>query len=566
QKRKHFYRTSALHNIKIMKRSAPVLSFKNTTLFLLIIAVCAVSVINGIVFINEKKRARLINSKMESMSLQQKIGQLLMMGIRTPQYQKVSDAYVEAYSLGGVILFTEALKSQGQVKEMISNLQNAAMRHAAVPLFVAVDQEGGKVNRVGLGLTHIPGNMAVSAAGSEKYARIAGEINGMELKSLGINVNLAPCVDVLKFPSSEVIGTRSYGSEILSVATFSRAYFRGLKKYDVLGCAKHFPNHGAVKEDSHEILPQSSLTKEQILKYIIPYRMLIDDDIDMIMPAHINWKAIDKKNIPGTISADMIYGLLRTELDYQGVVISDALEMYAVAANYSIVEAAVKFIDAGGDIILLGKSYDLIPQVIAGMHQAIEQGILSESRINESVHRILKLKYSLFKNLKYDAAAEPKITINWDENKKWAYRIARKSIRRYGSWETMPVITRKSRLLIVSSSSIWDKLGKTRFKNSSFLHIPRNPRKYITYRNQLREEIKKNKYDLVTFVCETNDQSKLIQHVLDDLNRDLPASLILSEDLSFLQNKFFKSYPVILLWGPSQYSRQAALQELMLKP
>lgn len=438
--------------------------------FFCIVSICVLWSMN---FIIQYREDAVIDKKIILMSLDEKIGQLIMMGINTSRLSPSVEQYLKEIKPGGVILFRKALRTQEQTRELIGQIQEVSSgARGGIPLFVAVDQEGGKVNRVDLGLTHIPGNMAISVTGREKYARIAGEINGMELHSMGINVNLAPCVDVLHVATNEVIGTRSFGSEILPVGQFANAYFNGLKKYQVLGCAKHFPNHGVVEEDSHHVLPQSDLKQEQIFKDLLPYRMLINNNIDMIMPAHISWTGMDEPNLPGTFSKKMIVGLLRNKLEYSGVVISDAIEMQAISSMSSYADAAVNFIKAGGDIILIGKRDLRIKEIVQGMHAAVQKGEISETRINESVKRVLKLKMKIYPDLAYEKKPYVLVAGAISQNKRMAYTIAQKSIRQYGDWGHMPVVTEETNMLILSSSHEWKNIMSKTFEKYSFIKIP----------------------------------------------------------------------------------------------
>lgn len=532
----------------------------------LIVTLCISSlcVLWGRSFYYQWKEDVQIEQIIASMDIEDKIGQLIMVGIHSKKIPSSYEAYMRQMKPGGVILFRRALRSQNQVRTLIRHIQELCTPSSGIPLFVAVDQEGGKVNRVRMGFTHLPGNMAISATGSEKYARIAGEINGMELRSLGINVNLAPCVDVLQVATNEVIGTRSFGSEILPVGHFARAYFQGLKKYHVLGCAKHFPNHGAVREDSHRVLPQSDVDKQTILQYLLPYRMLIKNKIDMIMPAHINWLQVGKKNMPGTFSKEIILGLLRQELKYQGVVISDAMEMNAVTGNFSYSEAAVQFIKAGGDIILIGSGFRAAREIKQGILEAVQEGIISEERIKVSLHRILKLKLKIGTS----GTDKPQLTyehLSWEKNRYWAYQIALKSIRRYGAWGRMPVITEDTKVLLISSSGEWKDILHASFSNAEFFKISRYPRINKKTLTLLEKKLIHKKYNLVAFVSENKSQSQWYQYMIERLKNKLPYIMIFSEDLSSLHNPFYEQFPIVVSWGPSEFSRRAALETILLK-
>ncbi|MBR3216683.1 MAG: glycoside hydrolase family 3 protein, partial [Exiguobacterium sp.] len=356
-----------------------------------------------------------INTKLESMTLEQKIGQMIMPDFRlwnganhtslAPEVARV----IDRFDLGGVILFAENVKETEQTTKLVHDLQEVVKQDASndVPLLVTIDQEGGIVTRLGTG-TNLPGNMALGATRNRQYAYDAGEIIGSELNALGVNVNFGPVLDVNNNPGNPVIGVRSFSSDPELVGELGSAMTQGIQDQGVAATAKHFPGHGDTAVDSHYGLPvvDKSLDELRGLE-LLPFKRAITEGIDMIMTAHIGMPQIEDEVVesergtfplPATLSDDVITGVLREELGYEGIVVTDALNMQAIADNFTEAEAVIKTFEAGVDIALMPtilrseadviKLEAIFEEVIA----AVKDGRLSEATIDESVERILKLK------------------------------------------------------------------------------------------------------------------------------------------------------------------------------
>lgn len=356
-----------------------------------------------------------VNTKLESMTLEQKIGQMIMPDFRlwnganhtslAPEVARV----IDRFDLGGVILFAENVKETEQTTKLVHDLQEVVKQDASndVPLFVTIDQEGGIVTRLGTG-TNLPGNMALGATRNSQYAYDAGEIIGSELNALGVNVNFGPVLDVNNNPGNPVIGVRSFSSDPELVGELGSAMTQGIQDQGVAATAKHFPGHGDTAVDSHYGLPvvDKSLDELRGLE-LLPFKRAITEGIDMIMTAHIGMPQIEDEVVesergtfplPATLSDDVITGVLREELGYEGIVVTDALNMQAIADNFTEAEAVIKTFEAGVDIALMPtilrseadviKLEAIFEEVIA----AVKDGRLSEATIDESVERILKLK------------------------------------------------------------------------------------------------------------------------------------------------------------------------------
>jgi beta-N-acetylhexosaminidase len=351
---------------------------------------------------NEEK----VNDLLKGMSLQEKVGQLLMPDFRKWEGKNVTvmnegiASMISDYHLGGIILFQENVVSRTQTRNMIKHFQS----EANIPLMIGIDQEGGLITRIPFA-PRMPGNMALGATGDRELARQVGVAIGSELRHLGIQVNFGPVIDINNNPDNPVIGVRSFGDDKREVAEMGVAYMQGLNDAGVAAVGKHFPGHGDVDLDSHYVLPSSEKTLPQLHDLeLYPFQSLVDEGIQGIMTAHITFSQIDSKTViskkdglpiglPATLSERLLTELLREEMDYEGVLFSDAMDMKAITDHFGPVEAALQSIEAGVDIILMPVD---IERVYNGIVEAVESGRISEDRIDQSVKRILRLKHSVF--------------------------------------------------------------------------------------------------------------------------------------------------------------------------
>lgn len=385
-----------------------------------------------------------VDKIVESMSVEEKIGQMLMPDFRqwrTADSSKVQDmtvlnnevaSIIDRFDLGGVILFAENVKSTEQTRVLTHDLQLVAKndKDGNLPLLITLDQEGGIVTRLGTG-TNLPGNMAIGATRNDNAAYDAGYVIGRELNSLGINVDFAPVLDVNNNPSNPVIGLRSISSNPNLVARLGVKMIEGISNQNVATAAKHFPGHGDTSTDSHVGLPSVDKSLEELkVNELVPFQAAIDNGVDMIMTAHIQYPQIEKDKyvsikdgqevyIPSTLSDDVITGLLRENMGYDGVVITDAMNMKAITENFGELEATKMAINAGVDIVLMPtilRSMDDVSKledIISGIKESIESGEISIDTINDSVKRIVKLKNDrgiLDKNL-YEGDISDKVEI-----------------------------------------------------------------------------------------------------------------------------------------------------------
>ena len=337
----------------------------------------------------------MVSSTIDNMTLEEQIGQLFMVGFwGTTPSPEILDM-ISRYHVGGVILFSRNVQDTEQVLELTSSLQQAARAAGhPYPLLIAIDQENGAVQRLGRSATQFPGNMALGAIGSKQIARDIAYATGRELRALGLNMNLAPVVDVNNNPANPVIGVRSFGEDPRQVARLAAATVRGYQEAGVIATLKHFPGHGDTSTDSHLSLPTLPFTLERLEQVeLAPFRGGIEAGADSVMSAHIAFPAIaGRADIPATLSPAIIQDLLREQLGFGGVVISDCLEMQAVADTVGIARGSVLALLAGINLVLISHLYPRQQSGIEAALQAVQAGELPYATLRQAVERVLQLK------------------------------------------------------------------------------------------------------------------------------------------------------------------------------
>lgn len=331
-------------------------------------------------------------SELTSMNLEQKIGQLIISGFSGTNLSSQEAQLIASGRIGGVILFKQNIENKRQLLELINEIKSNNPAENK-PLFISLDEEGGRVSRLPEGKTEFPPSLMIGEKKDADLSEEVGRVIGEEAGSFGFNVNYAPVLDIYSNPENKVIGDRAYGTTAAEVSVHGIAVMKGLQEAGMISAIKHFPGHGDTSVDSHESLPVVNKTKAQLEKReLIPFREAIKEGADMIMVAHIKYPKIDSSGKPASLSPVMIQDTLRKDLGYDGVVITDDLEMGAIEQNYGSGEAAVMALEAGADIILFGHTPDKAIEAYKAIQTAVDTGRLSEAEIDERVLRILKLK------------------------------------------------------------------------------------------------------------------------------------------------------------------------------
>jgi len=298
---------------------------------------------------------------------------------------------IQGNRIGGVLI--ENKNGNAQTRDQLVTLNKAMQRQAHIPLFISTDFEGGIVNELRLITGERPSESAIGATGNPQVAYNAGHSAASDLAALGLNVNFMPIVDVLTNPNNPGLPMRTFGSDPTLVTNMGRAYLKGLTDGGVVGCLKHFPGLGSANLDPHLSLPYMNRSLATLSAVdLVPYQTMINEGIvPMVMVTHILNPQLDP-NLPTSLSPNVVTKLLRDQLHFNGVIISDTLWMGGISNTYSLAQAAVLAVKAGTDLLLGPRGLADTQNMIFGLHQAVMNGQISVAQINASVQRILELK------------------------------------------------------------------------------------------------------------------------------------------------------------------------------
>lgn len=345
-----------------------------------------------------------VNEKLSSMTLDEKISQMFILlpssltGVSTVVAAGAStEEAINAYPVGGLIYMAENLESESQIRTMLENTQAYSMERIGLPMFLTTDEEGGTVRRISgriSGYPDIPNMSEVGAGGDVSEALRIGATMGEYMSNLGFTMDFAPCADVLSNPANTVVRDRSFGSDPNLVSQMSEAVAGGLLEYNVIPVFKHFPGHGATADDTHAGYAYTEKTLEELRACeLIPFQNAIDSGAECIMVSHISLPNVTGDNTPASLSSVIITDLLREEMGFDGIVITDAFNMEAVTEQYSSGQAAVKAVKAGADMILMPADFR---SAYSALIEAVNSGDIEEERINDSLRRILRVKLRMF--------------------------------------------------------------------------------------------------------------------------------------------------------------------------
>ena len=425
-----------------------------------------------------------VEKLVSEMSLRDKVTQMMMVDFRkwgatvdsSTDFTEMNDEVrkiIEDYNFGSIILFANNIKETEQSYNLTMAMQEAATKDGGLALIICADQEGGSVYRLGSG-TALPGNMALGAtyaANGTKYAYEAGKIIGSELDAVGINGNLAPVVDVNNNPNNPVIGLRSYGDDATMVGELASASIAGMAEYNVIGTAKHFPGHGDTATDSHYGLPMVDKSLDELMEVeLAPYVVAIDQGIEMIMTAHILYPQLESdkivsnktgeaESLPATMSDDILTGLLKEQMGFEGIIVTDAMNMAGIADKWDQVQSVVIAVNAGVDLFCMPcRLYcqaDLanLDAIINGVIAAVESGEIPMERIDDAVTRILTVKENrgiLDYKAEEHTLEKANAVVGSDENRAMERELAAAAVTVVKNDGTLPLnITKDSKVLML---------------------------------------------------------------------------------------------------------------------
>ena len=339
----------------------------------------------------ESDKENRIEEQLKEMSLEEKIGQMLIVSYEGTSVTEELFSLLNQVKPGGFILFSNNFSDYEQTQKLITDIKSTS----EIPMFISIDQEGGRVQRIknlsDQEITIIPPMYEIGLTRDEDFAYQVGKVIGEELRVFDINMDFAPVLDIYSNPNNTVIGDRSFGTTSDIVSTMAISLASGLQDTGVISVYKHFPGHGDTLEDSHDTLPIVTKTKEELMNFeLIPFIQAIENGAEAIMVGHIAVPSITKDNTPATLSKVLIQDLLKDELGFQGLVITDGLNMKSLTNLYSQEEIYINAILAGVDILLMPE-FSL--NTIEIIKNAVLNGEISEERIDDAVTKILTLKY-----------------------------------------------------------------------------------------------------------------------------------------------------------------------------
>ena len=342
----------------------------------------------------DEKVEKIVNN----MTLEEKVGQIFMVapeavdkdGGSTTVFTENIEKEIEKYNLGGYILFASNIENPTQTQELINGLKKSSK----IQPFVGVDEEGGRVARIGknsaMGVEKIEPMAQVGKSQNYERANEIGTTIGKYIKNLGFNLDFAPDTDVLTDSNNTEIGDRSFGNDPEVVGKMATEVVKGLQSENISTVLKHFPGHGGSIGNSHQGFSLSNRTEEELKKCeIVPFKTAIENRADCVMVAHMSLPNVTGDNIPATLSKKVVTDMLKTELNFKGVVFSDSMSMGAITENYGTGDACVKAVEAGIDMVLMPENLD---EAYNAVLEAVKNGKISQERLDDAVSRIIKAK------------------------------------------------------------------------------------------------------------------------------------------------------------------------------
>lgn len=329
--------------------------------------------------------------KFEELTLEEKIGQMLIIGVNENNTTDKTVEMIKKYKIGGFILYKRNYQTYEQMLKLVNTLKQANKVNK-VPLFISIDQEGGRVYRMPDEITRIKNAKSFAATKSLKIVGESGTITAKMLKQTGINMNYSPVLDIGRYEESSAIGDRSYGKDANDVSVYGTEVMKKIKEQGVIPVIKHFPGHGASNVDSHFKIPVIKKKFEILEKEDIkPFKVAIENGADAIMIGHLIIGDIDKK-YPASLSKNIIQNYLIDKYKFKGLIITDDIKMLAIRLNYSLRDTIVNAINAGNNIIMAGYKYNKIKKIIKIIKKEVEAGRISIDKIENSAQKVLKIK------------------------------------------------------------------------------------------------------------------------------------------------------------------------------
>lgn len=329
--------------------------------------------------------------EIKKLTIEQRIGQMLIIALEEKEITEKTINIIRKYNIGGIILYRKNYNNYGEMVGLINKLKEINKVNE-IPLFISIDQEGGRVNRMPSEILNLKSASNFSKTGDIELIKQNAKIVSEMLTKTGISMNYSPVLDIKNFEERHAIGDRCYGENKDDVSKYALEFMKELSKGGILPVVKHFPGHGATKQDSHMTLPVVTKSKEKLENEdMVPFKNAIENGAEAIMVGHILVKDIDKK-YPASLSKKMIQEYLVEKLKFKGLIITDDLKMLAVRLRYSLKRAVTLAINSGNNMIMIGTKYKKIEKIIKNTSKKVKKGKIDINRINESIEKIVSVK------------------------------------------------------------------------------------------------------------------------------------------------------------------------------
>ena len=484
-------------------------------------------------FFSEKPDTEIIRNITDNMSSSQLAGQILMFGYWGEEPSEEILEWISERNIGGIKIFGWNAENLYTLQKSIKKMQETASKTPySIPLFIASDQEGGWVRHV-KGTTSItPGNMALGANKYIKDSYDTGKFIGQQLASLGINMNFAPTVDILINHDAHVIGPRAFSDDPLKTAVLSTSYMNGLKSSGIISTAKHFPGHGRSSDDSHGKLPVIDVTLEEMKKTdLLPYDFLIREDVPAVMSGHLAFPAVTGEKIPASLSPFFLKKLLREDMNYKGLIITDDMRMTgAYYVSGDLADNCLEAVRGGNDVLEVSHGIDDYKRIYNRILNEIDSNEIFRKQVKESVKRILRIKMQYLKNDSNEytfaqiSGKDIEKYIPSKEAEAFFLQNAFRSISYAGKEKKLPETGENEKVLLAGQFRLFFEEGQKRFPDADRYYFP-----YTPFFKAQREDLetlplKASGYDRIIF-CLANPGS---MELLESLEKQSEKIVVLS--------------------------------------
>jgi len=475
------------------------------------------------------------------MTLEEKIGQMLCLSFNGTEYNDQLKLLVEKHSIGTIIEFGRNVKNLKQVHELNKQIH----KHSKYPIFIGLDHEGGMVRRVMQDITYLPGAMALGNATDDEMYRIYNQV-GKELRQLGFNMNYMPSVDVNNNPYNPVINSRSYSDEAILVAKKGKIAAQAMQDALVLPTPKHFPGHGNTNVDSHVGLPVVDSTKEELYNIELkPFQEVINNNVDGIMVAHILFKNVDSE-YPSSLSHEMITKVLKEEMGFKGLIITDSLTMSAIYKRYCVRDIIKYSVNAGNDVIMFCGEANMFDQetIVNEFLDLVKTGEIPMSRVEESVKKVIALKEKYKFNLGNNCLDNIDFDADFNKEPELAKELTNRSISVYRDENNLLPIKDNEKVISIFPkfhvATLVDNIDNEQISIGKYFKCDE-----IIYENEncLENIVQKaDEYDKIILATYNTNNNSTSKKIYDLLNKDKLICVALRSPFDLIHLKGCKTY------------------------